>query len=320
MRVAVLGAGGFLGRKLARQLAATGAELTLFDIQAPLTPDGSSATCIAGDIATLPDAAIPPGTEIVFHLAAVVSAAAEADYPLGRRVNVRGTEAVIDTCARLARPPRVVFTSSIASFSARPGEVLTDDTRQIPANSYGAQKAAAELFLNDASRRGMLDAVCLRLPTILVRPGLPNRAASSFVSGIVREPMLGERTTLPVPDDVALWVASPARALDWRLHAARLDTSGMGVDRSLNLPGRTVTPADILGALDVVAPGASALVERRIDQDVARIVTGWPGAFDPVRARGLGFSEQEPLLELIRAFAGDDLAETRNMRAALRKV
>ncbi len=319
MKITILGGGGFLGRRLARQLAETGAELTLFDLQAPV-PDGFPATCLAGDIAALPDAAIPPGTDIVFHLAAVVSAAAEADYALGRRVNVHGTEAVIDACARLATPPRVVFTSSIASFSARPGQMLTDDARQLPQNSYGAQKAAAELFLNDASRRGMLDAVCLRLPTILVRSGLPNRAASSFVSGIVREPMLGQPTILPVADDVALWVASPFRALDWLRHAARLDTSGMGVDRSLNLPGRTVTPADILAALDAVAPGASVLVERKIDPDIARIVTGWPGAFDPVRSRKLGFVEQEPLLDLVRAFAGDDLAETRNMRAALRKV
>ena len=319
MKASILGGGGFFGRKLARVLAASGAELTLFDIEAPPAPDGAVATCLAGDIAALPEAAIPPGTDIVFHLAAVVSAAAEADYPLGRRVNVHGTEAVIDACARLDRPPRVVFTSSIASFSARPGQVLGDDTRQIPANSYGAQKAAAELFLNDASRRGMLDAVCLRLPTILVRPGLPNRAASSFVSGIVREPMLSERTTLPVADDVALWVASPARALEWLRHAALIDTSAMGADRSLNLPGRTVTPGEILAALDVVAPGASALVERRVDPDIARIVTGWPGAFDAARARKLGFCEQEPLLDLIRAFAGDDLAETRNMRAKLRK-
>ena len=320
MKVSILGADGFLGRKLARQLAASGAELTLFDLRAPTAPDGTRATCLAGDVAALPDAAIPPGTEIVFHLAAVVSAAAEADYALGRRVNVRGTEAVIDACAKLEKPPRVVFASSVASFSARPGQVLTDDTRQVPANSYGAQKAAAELFLNDASRRGMLDAVCLRLPTILVRPGLPNRAASSFVSAIVREPMLGERTILPVADDVALWIASPVRALDWLRHAAGIDTSGMGVDRSLNLPGRTVTPAEILAALDAVTPGASALVQRRFDPDVERIVTGWPGAFDPVRARNLGFLEQEPLLELIRAFAGDDLAETRHTRAGLRKV
>ena len=320
MKITILGGGGFLGRKLARQLAASGAELTLFDLQAPPAPDGFHATCLGGDIATLPGAAIPPGTDIVFHLAAVVSAAAEADYALGRRVNVRGTEAVIDACAKLDEPPRVVFTSSIASFSAARGEVLTDETRQIPANSYGAQKAAAELFLNDASRRGMLDAVCLRLPTIMVRPGLPNLAASSFVSGIVREPMLGEAATLPVADDVALWVASPAQAIEWLRHAAALDTSAMGADRSLNLPGRTVTPAEILAALDAVMPGASARVANRIDPAIERIVTGWPGAFDTPRAKSLGFSEQGPLIELVRAFAGDDLMETRNMRSELRKV
>ncbi len=210
MRVTILGAGGFLGRKLANRLAGEGAELTLFDLTPPPVPEGNGAISIGGDIATLPVAAIPPGTDVVFHLAAVVSSAAEADYALGRRVNIHGTEAVIDACAALDRPPRVVFTSSVASFSARPGQVLDDESRQIPAGTYGAQKAAAELFLADASRRGMLDAVCLRLPTILVRPGLPNRAASSFVSGIVREPLLGEPSVLPVADDVALWIASPS--------------------------------------------------------------------------------------------------------------
>ena len=320
MKITILGGGGFLGRKLARQLAEVGAELTLFDLVAPTPPDGVAATCLGGDVSDLSEGAIPPGTDIVFHLAAVVSAAAEADYALGRRVNVRGTEAVIDACARLARPPRVVFTSSVASFSARPGQVLGDDFRQVPATSYGAQKAAAELFLNDATRRGMLDAVCLRLPTIMVRPGLPNKAASGFVSGIVREPMLGEAAVLPVADDVAIWVASPVRALDWLRHAGNMDTGPLGLDRSLNLPGRSVTPAEILVALEAVAPGASALVERRVDPAVERMVVSWPGAFEAVRARKLGFSEQEPLVELVRAFNCDDLADTRALRAGLRNV
>lgn len=320
MRVTILGAGGFLGRKLANRLASEGAELTLFDLTAPPVPDGSGAVSIGGDIAALPIAAIPSGTDVVFHLAAVVSSAAEADYALGRRVNVHGTEAVIDACAALDRPARVVFTSSVASFSARPGEVLDDGSRQIPAGTYGAQKAAAELFLADASRRGMLDAVCLRLPTILVRPGLPNRAASSFVSGIVREPLLGEPSVLPVADDVALWIASPTRALEWLLHAAAMETEPLGLDRSLSLPGRTVTPADILAALEAVSPGASALVRRERDPAIERIVASWPGAFTATRARENGFSEQEALLDLVRAFTGDDLRDTRVMREGLRKV
>ncbi len=324
MRISILGAAGFLGRKLSARLAADGvlggraiAALVLFDLEPPPAPEGAvPVTGVAGDLAELPELAIPPRTDVVFHLAAVVSAAAEADYELGRRVNVRGTEAVIDACRRLGRPPRVVFTSSIASFSAHPGDVLGDAARQLPANSYGAQKAAAELFLADASRRGFLDAVSLRLPTIVVRPGRPNRAASSFVSAIVREPLLGLPAVLPVADDLRLWVASPRRAVDWLLHAATLDTAGLGLDRSINPPGATVAVADLLAALEAVRPGASALVRRAPDVAIQRIVESWPVAFDTARARALGFTAQEALDEVVRAFVADDLQATRRERQA----
>src|SRR5271166_7033340 len=197
MKITILGGAGFLGRKLAAQLAQSGAlgrhpvtDLTLFDLAAPLPPAGAPfpVHSLAGDLVDLPENAIPPGTDVVFHLAAVVSAQAEADYALGRRVNLRGTDAVVDACRRLVtaggKPPRVVFTSSVASFSGGQDALLDDDARQVPANSYGAQKAAAELILADATRRGFLDAVSIRLPTVIVRPGRPNRAASSFLSAI----------------------------------------------------------------------------------------------------------------------------------------
>lgn len=325
MHITILGGGGFLGRKVAARLVADGAlrgqaidGLTLFDLAAPKPPAGAAfpVHCLAGDLADLPDAAIPPGTAVVFHLAAVVSSAAEADYPLGRRVNVRGTDAVIDACARLASPPRVVFTSSVASFSGGQGATLPDDARQMPANSYGAQKAAAELFLADASRRDMLDAVSIRLPTVIVRPGRPNKAASSFVSAILREPLLGLPTTLPVPDDFALWVCSPRRAVEWLLHAAVMDTAPMGLDRGINPPGISATVGQMLAALDSVRPGASALVERHPDPAVAAIVGGWPAAFAPVRAASLGFTTHESLAELIQAFIDDDLEDTRLERNA----
>ncbi len=325
MHISILGGGGFLGRKLAARLAADGAlggravrSLTLFDLAPPPAPEGAAfrVTSLGGDLAELPEDAIPAGTDVVFHLAAVVSAAAEADYDLGRRVNVRGTDAVIDACRRLGAPPRVVFTSSIASFSARPGQVLGDDARQLPANSYGAQKAAAELFLTDATRRGFLDAVCLRLPTIIVRPGRPNRAASSFISAIVREPLLGLPAELPVTDDFAAWVASPRRAVEWLLHAAAMDTAEMGLDRGINPPGMTVTVAELLGALDAVRPGASAQVARRSDAAIEAIVSGWPAAFDTARGRALGFAPHEPLAEVVRAFVQDDLETTRRERGA----
>jgi nucleoside-diphosphate-sugar epimerase len=225
MKISILGGGGFLGRKIAARLATdrklgdqpvTG--LTLFDIAAPPKPDAAfPITSVAGDILELPPDAIPAGTDVVFHLAAVVSAQAEADYELGRRVNLRGTDALIDACRRIVaaggKPPRVVFTSSVASFSGGQDAVLDDDARQVPANSYGAQKAAAELILADASRRGFLDVVSIRLPTVIVRPGRPNRAASSFLSSIIREPLLGLPADLPVPDDFAAWICSPRRGL-----------------------------------------------------------------------------------------------------------
>lgn len=323
MHISILGGGGFLGARLAGALAARGelggravSSLTLFDLQPPAAPTAAFPVhTLGGDIAELPAAAIPPGTDVVFHLAAVVSAAAEADYELGRRVNVRGTDAVIDACRRLARPPRVVFTSSVASFSGKPGQVLGDDARQLPANSYGAQKAAAELFLSDASRRGFLDAVCLRLPTVIVRPGRPNKAASSFFSGIVREPLLGLPADLPVPDDTAAWVASPRRAIEWLGHAAVMDTAGLGLDRGINPPGLSVSVANIVAALDAVRSGASALIRRVEDPAIARIVAGWPVAFDPARGLRLGFAAHEPLPDLVRAFVEDDLESTRRDRA-----
>lgn len=313
MRIAITGGGGFLGQRVARRLAADGhlggrsvIALTLFDIAAPPAPVAPfPVVSVAGDVANLPEGAIPPDTDVVFHLAAVVSAAAEADYELGRRVNLRGTDAVVDACRRLARPPRVVFTSSVASFSASPGDVIGAATRQVPANSYGAQKAAAELILADATRRGFLDAVTLRLPTVCIRPGRPNKAASSFVSSILREPLNNEVAELPVAEDVALWIASPAQATDWLLHAAAMDTPAMGLDRSVNPPGLTVTVGEMLAALETTRPGAGALVSRVHAPEIEAIMATWPARFDPVRALALGFAPHGTLDALV----GEYLAE-----------
>lgn len=326
MKVSILGAAGFLGRKIATRLARDRhlggqpiAGLTLFDLVEPTRPDaGFPVTSLGGDLVALPAAAIPSGTDVVFHLAAVVSAQAEADYDLGRRVNLRGTDAVVDACRGLvaagSRPPRVVFTSSVASFSGDQDTVVGDDTRQVPANSYGAQKAAAELVLADASRRGFLDAVSIRLPTVVVRPGRPNRAASSFLSAIIREPLLGLPADLPVADAFAAWVCSPRRAVDWLLHAATIDGSSMGFDRSVNPPGITTTIAHMLQALDAVNPGASRLVRHIGDREIASIVGLWPPTFETLRAHRLGFAAHEPLVEVVRAFIQDDLAATRAER------
>jgi D-erythronate 2-dehydrogenase len=320
MRISILGGAGFLGRKIAARLARDSklgdtpiTSLTLFDIAAPPKPDASFPIhAVAGDLVELPAEAIPPNTDVIFHLAAVVSAQAEADYELGRRVNLRGTDAVVDACRRLGgKPPRIVFTSSVASFSGGQNAVIQDETRQVPANSYGAQKAAAELILADASRRGFLDAVCIRLPTVIVRPGRPNRAASSFFSAVVREPLLGLPADLPVNDAFAAWLCSPRRAVDWLLHAAAMDTAQLGLDRSINPPGISTTIAHLLQALDTVKPGASALIRRSDDKEIAAIVGLWPPSFEPIRARILGFATHEPVVDVIRAFVEDDLEATR---------
>ncbi len=243
-----------------------------------------------------------------------MSSAAEADYELGRRVNIDGLHAVVDSCRALQRPPRVVFTSSVASFSGGQRAILGDDARQLPTNSYGTQKAIGELLLMDASRRGMLDAVSLRLPTVIVRPGRPNKAASSFVSAILREPLLGLPADLPVAEEFAVWVCSPRRAVAWLMHAATMDTATLGLDRSINPPGLRATVGEMLTALDQVRPRASAFVRHAPDPEVEAIVAGWPAAFHPERALALGFGPHESLRNVIESFIADDLAATREER------
>ena len=325
MHISILGGNGFLGRKLAARLAHDGvlngtpvSALTLFDTAPPPAPPGAPfpVHSVVGDLVDLPDAAIPGDCGAVVHLAAVVSAAAEADYELGRRVNARGTDAVVDRCRRLPSPPRLVFTGSVASFSGGQDTVVGDDARQIPANSYGAQKAAAELVLADASRRGFMDAVSVRMPTVIVRPGRPNKAASSFVSGILREPLLGLDTTLPVGDDFAVWVCSPRRAVEWLVAALEMDTGPLGLDRSLNMPGIRLTVGEMLRALDARDPGASRHVHRVDDPAIRAVVEAWPAAFAPRRALALGFAPQEGVDAIVDAFIADDLDATRAERAA----
>ena len=330
MQITILGGGGFLGRKLAMRLARDGVlngpggpqpitGLNLFDLHAPAGLEAPfPVTCLGGDVADPAQVAnaIPQGTRVVVHLAAVVSAQAEADFDLGLKVNVMGTLAVLQACRALREPPRVVFTSSVASFGGGQEARLEDDARQLPGNSYGAEKAIGELLLQDASRRGMLDTVSLRLPTVIIRPGRPNKAASSFVSAILREPLLGLETTLPVPEDFAVWICSPRRAVEWFLHAMSMDTGPLGLDRGINPPGRSATVGKMLTALETVAgPEARARVKHVPDAAIEAIVGGWPASFTAMRARRLhDFSEQESLEEIIQAFIEDDLAATRAER------
>ncbi|HZH45793.1 MAG TPA: NAD-dependent epimerase/dehydratase family protein, partial [Roseococcus sp.] len=256
--------------------------------------------------------AIPDGTEVVVHLAAVVSAAAEADYELGQRVNLHGTLAVIERCRQLPRPPRVVFTSSVASFGGGQSAHLPDDARQLPSNSYGAQKAAAELLLQDATRRGMLDAVSIRLPTVIIRPGRPNKAASSFVSAILREPLLGLETPLPVGEEFRVWICSPRLAVAWLRQAMTMDTAPLGLDRGVNPPGLSVSVGEMLSVLN---PAQRGLVRAAPDAAVAAIVGGWPASFTAERARHLGFAPQPGMNAILESFLEDDLAATHADRA-----
>jgi nucleoside-diphosphate-sugar epimerase len=327
MHVTITGAAGFLGRKLAARIAAEGAigarpvtALTLFDVipaEAPAAPFPVGA--VTGDIA---DAATVAGlvtteTGVVVHLAAIVSAQAEADFDLGWRVNLAGTRALLEACRAAGSRPRVVFTSSVATFSGGQQAVIRDDTRPVPGNSYGAQKAAGELLVHDYTRKGFVDGVALRLPTVVVRPGRPNRAASSFASSILREPFLGEEARLPVPEAFALWIASPRAATDWLLHACALDGAALGFDRGVNPPGLTVTVAEMLAVLRAVGGAEAARLVRQVeDREVADIVGTWPARFDDARARALGFRAHESLEALLRAFLEDDLAATRALRAA----
>ncbi len=326
MRVTITGGAGFLGRKVAARLALTGhvgkrpiTAMTLFDVVPPKAPAGAGfpVTCLTGDIANPADVAgiVDRETGVVFHLAAVVSAQAEADFDLGWRVNLDGTRAVLDACRAAGSHPRVVFTSSVASFSGGQQAVIGDATRPLPGNSYGAQKAAGELLIHDYSRKGYIDGVTLRLPTVVVRPGRPNKAASSFASSILREPFLGEEALLPVPEDFALWIASPRAATDWLVTAATMDTKPLGLDRGINPPGLTVTVRDMMIVLQAVGGHAAMrLISRVDDPAVAAIVGTWPARFEDARAKALGFRAHEGLEAVVRSFLEDDLAETRALR------
>lgn len=306
MHALILGAAGMIGRRLTKALAEAGRvggrpldALTLLDVVRPEAPAGFAGTvrAEAADLAApgAAEAAVAGRPDVVFHLAAVVSGEAEADLERGYRVNLDGTRLLLDA-VRTAHAadgyrPKLIFTSSLAVFGPPLPPVIGDDWIVTPASSYGTQKAMGELLLADYSRRGFLDGIALRLPTICVRPGKPNRAASGFFSGIVREPLAGRPAVLPVPDTVRHWFASPGAATGFLLHAAGLDLSRLGLRRALTLPGVSATVADAIEALRRVAGDrAVALIRREPDAAVARIIETWPEAFATERALTLGFT------------------------------
>jgi len=320
MDVLILGAAGMVGRKLAERLAREGrigerslSGLVLHDVVTPTPPNASFPVVTAVSDFSMPGEAeklVAGRPDIIFHLAAIVSGEAEADFEKGYRINLDGTRALFEAIRAVGDGycPRVVFTSSIAVFGAPFPEAIEDEFFLTPLTSYGTQKAIGELLLADYTRRGFFDGIGIRLPTICVRPGKPNKAASGFFSGIIREPLNGEEAILPVPEDVRHTHASPRSAVNFLLHAASLDGALLGARRSLTMPGVSVTVAEQIEALRRIAGDkVAARIRREPDPVVMRIVEGWPRRFDASRARRLGFKAEESFDEIIRIHIEDEL-------------
>jgi nucleoside-diphosphate-sugar epimerase len=320
MDVLITGAAGFLGQRLARALLAQSRlttpdgrpvlidQLRMLDVAAGAGLDDPRARWVTGDLAdeSVLSAVVDERTAAVFHLAAVVSGGAEADFELGMRVNLDGTRRLLDVCRARGHRPTVVFASSVAVYGGDLPPVVTDGTRLTPQSSYGTQKAIGELLVADYTRRGFIDGRALRLPTISVRPGRPNLALSSFASGIIREPLNGESAVCPVAPETVLWLLSPATVIDCFVHAHNLPGDRLGHDRSLILPGLAVSVADMVAALARVA-GADVAARVRWERDprVEKVANTWPGRLDDTRARALGFPVDTDFDTIIRQYIAD---------------
>jgi D-erythronate 2-dehydrogenase len=325
MHVVITGGAGFIGKKLASALLARGAletasgrqtieRLTLFDV-APAEGllEDPRLISMTGNITDLAEVhrAIRDDVGGVFHLAAVVSANAEEDFDLGMRVNLEGTRNVLESCRALPQPARLVFASSVAVYGGDMPDVLDDGTILTPQTSYGAQKAIGELLLNDYSRKGFVDGRALRLPTIVVRPGRPNRAASTFASSIIREPLAGQEAICPVGREAAMYTLSPRRVVDALIRAFELPPEALGMTRMLTLPGITVSIGEMVDALaEVAGERAAQRVNWQPDPKIQKIVAGWPTAFDARRARAMGFEADPDFASIIRAHIEDELGGT----------
>jgi nucleoside-diphosphate-sugar epimerase len=315
----ITGGCGFLGRRLALLLleksGASGPidEMVLFD-NAPSAlplPDDKRVRVVTGDIADRDTVRqlIAPGTDAVFHLAAIVSGQAEADTDLGYRVNLDGTRAVLDACRALGTAPKVIFASSLAVYGGALPPAVGDDTALTPQSSYGAQKAIGELLVNDYSRKGFVDGRALRLPTVVVRPGLPNRAASTFASSMIREPLTGKDAVCPVSPDTVMALASPRRVVASLAHALDVPGDALGHHRTLQLPGYSVSVGEMAEAVRRAA-GAEAYsrIAWEPDATIQTIVGGWPRELHAPRAAALGFHPDADIDEAVRFFIEDDLA------------
>jgi D-erythronate 2-dehydrogenase len=321
MRILIIGAAGMVGRKLTERLARDGllgavrlSALTLVDVVAApeVDADAVEAQTVVADLAEPGVAAdlVADRPEVIVDLAAVVSGEAESDFEKGYRVNLDATRHLLEA-VRLSGSgyvPRVVFSSSIAVFGPPVPDVIPDDHPTTPATSYGTQKAIIELLLADYTRRRLIDGVAIRLPTICVRPGAPNLAASGFFSNIIREPLHGRPAVLPVSQQVRHWFASPRAAVGFLIHAATMDTAVLGLRRSLTMPGVSATVAEQIEALRRVAGDeAVALIRAQPDDAIARIVDGWPRAFYARRATELGFTAERSFDEIVRVYVEDEM-------------
>jgi nucleoside-diphosphate-sugar epimerase len=312
MKILITGGAGFLGQRLARGLLERGhlmgqpiTGLTLLDVVRPPDFGDARVSTEMGDITdrNVLERCIDTGTQAVFHLAAIVSGQAEADFDLGMRINLDASRLLLDICRSLGHAPRVLFTSSVAVYGGALPDIVRDDTALHPQSSYGTQKAIAELLLCDYSRRGFVDGRVLRLPTISVRPGRPNAAASSFASGIIREPLSGERAVCPVDGATRLWLLSPHKAIESLIAGCELDQAALGTWPVVNLPGLSVSVAEMVDALkEVAGEEAAALIDWKPEPKIEKIVGSWPGAWDVSRGHQLGLSADADFSSVIRAF------------------
>jgi nucleoside-diphosphate-sugar epimerase len=306
MKIVITGGGGFIGSRLAEALKARHPEarIVLLDIAFPPGLE-KRFECVAGDLASheVVERALGKDTDTVFHLAAVVSGGAEADFDLGYRVNLDGLRIVLEACRRQKKPPRVVFASSVAAFGGPLPEVLDDSITPAPQTSYGTQKVIGEYLVADFTRKGIIDGRSLRLPTIVVRPGKPNLAASSFASSIIREPLHGVAVDCPVDESTGVWLLSPARVVEAFVHAYDLPSSEWPTTRVVNLPGITVSVREMIAAMARVAGAETAKRVRFVpDARIQAIVRTWPVRFRTERADAMGFKPDDGFETVVREF------------------
>jgi nucleoside-diphosphate-sugar epimerase len=306
MKILITGGGGFIGSRIAAALKARdpGAQITLVDTAFPPGME-KHFTCVAGDVASpaLIEKALGRDTDTIFHMAAVVSGGAEADFDLGYHVNMDGTRVLLEAARKLARPAKVVYASSVAAFGGVLPDVLDDSTTPAPQTSYGTQKVIGEYLVADYTRKGFIDGRSLRLPTIVVRPGKPNLAASSFASGIIREPLNGVVAECPVPDNTGVWILSPKRVVEAFLHAYDLDGSAWPSSRVVNLPGITLSVREMIDAMGRVAGAASVGRVKFVDDArIQGIVKTWPVRFRTERALAMGFKADDAFEPVVKDY------------------